>query len=335
MAGSIEQILVLSAFCRKVNIPFVVYGFGNAVEGRMYDYGKDEYSKKCFTENRNEFAFENVYLREYLNSKMSGADYNRALRNMIALKMSYEQRYFGRPQNETLSNTPLTESIFALKEVVVEFRKKYNLDIVNTVVVHDGDADRTNRYIIENEETDYKTGEKIMRKRRTGFDSRYVNAMIVDRKNKYQKKVDDEYSGMNQTILDWFRQTTGSKVFGFFLVPGNGGYIKNAIYNNFTFTDGKTFTDIRNSNRADVSWYETQKNLIKTFRSEKFLISNRKGFNQFYLVIGGEDLKTENDEIEIDGKFTANKLKNAFIKMNKKKQVNRILVSKFIQGIAA
>ena len=81
--------------------------------------------------------------------------------------------------------------------------------------------------------------------------------------------------------------------------------------------------------------YETQKNLIKTFRSEKFLVSNRKGFNQFYLIAGGEDLKTTNDEIEIEGKFTANKLKNAFIKMNKKKQVNRILVSKFIQGIAA
>ena len=91
----------------------------------------------------------------------------------------------------------------------------------------------------------------------------------------------------------------------------------------------------KNKNRSDNSWYETQKNLIKTFRSEKFLVSNRKGFNQFYLIAGGEDLKTTNDEIEIEGKFTANKLKNAFIKMNKKKQVNRILVSKFIQGIAA
>ena len=34
MAGSIEQILVLTMFCRKVNIPFVVYGFGDATDGR-------------------------------------------------------------------------------------------------------------------------------------------------------------------------------------------------------------------------------------------------------------------------------------------------------------
>ena len=201
--------------------------------------------------------------------------------------------------------------------------------------VHDGDADRTNRYWYESEETDYTTGNKIMRKRMSSFDARHVNAMVVDRKNKFQQKVGDDYTGMNETILDWFRKTTGSKIFGFFLVPSSGGYIKNAIYNNFTFEDGNTFTSIRNKNRSDNSWYETQKNLIKTFRSEKFLVSNRKGFNQFYLIAGGEDLKTTNDEIEIEGKFTANKLKNAFIKMNKKKQVNRILVSKFIQGIAA
>jgi hypothetical protein len=49
----------------------------------------------------------------------------------------------------------------------------------------------------------------------------------------------------------------------------------------------------------------------------------------------GEDLKIENEEIEIDGKFTANKLKNAFMKFNKKRQVNRVLVSKFIAGIAS
>ena len=43
---------------------------------------------------------------------------------------------------------------------------------------------------------------------------------------------------------------------------------------------------------------------------------------------------TEGDEIEIEGKVTSSKLKSAFMKMNKKKQVSRVLVSKFIQGIA-
>jgi hypothetical protein len=37
MSGSIEQILVLTMFCRKVNIPFIVYGFGGAANVRSID----------------------------------------------------------------------------------------------------------------------------------------------------------------------------------------------------------------------------------------------------------------------------------------------------------
>jgi hypothetical protein len=75
--------------------------------------------------------------------------------------------------------------------------------------------------------------------------------------------------------------------------------------------------------------------LAAQIKKEKFLESHNKGYNRFYLLPSGEDLKIENEEIEIDGKFTANKLKNAFMKFNKKRQVNRVLVSKFIAGIAS
>jgi len=36
MSGAIEQILVLVEFCRKVNIPFEVYGFTNLETGDQY-----------------------------------------------------------------------------------------------------------------------------------------------------------------------------------------------------------------------------------------------------------------------------------------------------------
>ena len=70
-------------------------------------------------------------------------------------------------------------------------------------------------------------------------------------------------------------------------------------------------------------------------RSDKFIVSNIPGYNSFYLVMGGDELKTTDEGIEIEGKVTSGKLKNAFMKMNKRKAINRVLVSKFIQGIAA
>ena len=65
------------------------------------------------------------------------------------------------------------------------------------------------------------------------------------------------------------------------------------------------------------------------------MVSHNPGFNKFFFILGGKDLNTEIDEIEVEGKVTTNKLKNAFMKFNKKRQVNRIVVSKFIEGIAA
>jgi hypothetical protein len=53
-------------------------------------------------------------------------------------------------------------------------------------------------------------------------------------------------------------------------------------------------------------------------------------------VPGGSNLQIDDGELEIDEtkKITATKLTNAFLKYNKKRQVNRVLVSKFIDGIA-
>ena len=77
------------------------------------------------------------------------------------------------------------------------------------------------------------------------------------------------------------------------------------------------------------------KDLVKVLKQTKFLVSRTKGYNEFYLISGGSDLQTDDDEFEFEGKVTSSKLKNAFMKFNKQKQVNRVLVSRFIQGIAA
>jgi hypothetical protein len=52
------------------------------------------------------------------------------------------------------------------------------------------------------------------------------------------------------------------------------------------------------------------------------------------LIPGGSDLDIEEDELSVEGNVTAAKLRTAFIKMNKKKQVSRVLVNRFIGEIA-
>jgi hypothetical protein len=77
------------------------------------------------------------------------------------------------------------------------------------------------------------------------------------------------------------------------------------------------------------------KDIVAKMKIEKFVQSYNKGYESFFIVPGGSDLQIEDEELVVTGAVTANKLKTAFMKMNKKKAVNRVMVSRFIDGIAA
>jgi hypothetical protein len=346
MAGSIEQILVLSMFCRKVNIPFRVFGFtddmGTFKMDRNIDYmtDKDYFS---FSKKAGELNFSNVQLREYLNSKMSNVEFTKSLRNMILLKQGYSYgrglSVVGRPTSESLSNTPLIQAIVAVGSILNEFRTTNNIDLTSLIIVHDGDADSTNYRTVETEMETHE-GTKTWMSNEI-FDSRYSNVILRDSKNKFEYQLKNsarqnyQYATNEQLllgVLEWIRVVGKTKVFGFFILPSRLGHAKAAIRNRFFFENGLSIQNMRSEPNTPA--WDIEKQLIKKFKEEKFLISNTKGYNSFYLISGGSNLQTEEEELEIDGKVTSGKLKNAFMKMTKKKQVNRVLVSKFIQQMA-
>ena len=351
MSGSIEQILVLSMFCRKVNIPFVVYGFTESATVKTIDLGLDvddqqthqfsrDYSGtdkyNCFTQNLGEMNFNNVHLREYLNSKMSNAEFTVALKNMCMLMESYKDgnyRLYPRPESEQLNNTPMTQAIVATAEVMKDFKRINNLDICSLVIVHDGDADSLNSYWVEEERQNYKTGLTEMTKVGKWYSSDRVYVMR-DRQNKFEIKIVNVVEDTSTQVLKWFNKVTGARVFGFFIVAGRGE-AKYALSNRYVNEEGKNMWQIKAEIGYDAAM-EYQKKLLKNFKSEKYAASKISGYENFFFIHGGEELTTDDEDgIEVEGKFTAKKLATAFAKYNKKRAVNRVLVSRFIQGIAA
>ena len=334
MAGSIEQILVLSMFCRKVNIPFHVYAFSNDSSIWSIDnpkagavplnlLGNPMEVRQCFMYQPGELKLEALSLREYLNSKMTNAEFTKALRNMILLKKSYEGgryvRSVQRPHSERLSNTPLTEALVATQEIMKNFKRSNNLDITNLVIIHDGDADSTS--CLANNGGGY-----------TYFHPTYENVILQDNKYKHQKQViaNPLSNEMFVSVAEWFTATTNSKIFGFFIVlPHRSKGIIRHYYHN---ENRLPLYTKRSDAMIDA---ELIKQLKRKLDTQKFLQSFNLGYDSFFLISGGDELMTSDSEIEVDGKITASKLKNAFMKFNKGKQINRVLVSKFIQGIAA
>lgn len=337
MSGSIEQILVLTMFCRKVNIPFEVYGFGGSASVRLIDIGLNRFEdRECsFTQNEGELQLSSVFLREYLNSKMSNAEFTKATKHMLLIKESFEyseknpynRNRCPRFDTEDLSNTPLTEALVATAEIMKDFKQKNNLDITNLVIVHDGDADYNRNYL--KPRVNFK-GETYM----SGvyFDNRNVNYFLSDTKNKFIKKLSSEHDAVFNGVIEWFNKVSNSKVFGFFICETARGAAKSAIENRFYVNDISLAT-MRVTNWLNYREILTKK--LKELRSEKFLESKVPGYGSFFLIAGGNQLETDEEEIEVKGKHTTKSLVKAFTEFNKKKAVNRVLVSKFIQGIAA
>ena len=333
LRGSIEQILILTSFCRKVNIPFIVYGFGNNTTAFFEDQGGynpllNQKILDSFSKVEGELRLDSVFLREYLNSKMSNSEFTKSTKNLVSLMNGfggpnrYSKNY---PISEGLSNTPLVESIVAVEKITQDFRKVNNLDIVNLVIVHDGDADTistVHAYNVENP-NNYRH-----------LSPSYNNIYLRDRKNKFESKVENNDT-LSQNILKWYSYRTGAKVFGFFLTDGSNKSAEGAaLIHHYEKTDSKNIYDDPN-----LQWPEKRlkaKELAKKLKAEKLLVSKKPGYESFFIIPGGSNLQVNDGELEIDTtkKVTASKLTNAFIKFNKKRQVNRVLVSKFIDGIA-
>jgi hypothetical protein len=330
MAGTIEQLLILVSFCRKVNIPFVAYGFGDETGVRKLDFpNADIYDRtlnKQFTSNNGDLALSTVFLREMINSRMSASDFNKAMIAMIMLMHSYTKsngyrNSFRLPESESLSNTPLNSALVALKPVVENFKKVNNIEISNIIIMHDGDSDSCNAVHNENY-----------------YDRFYSNDNLIlrEQKSKFQTKVPiNEYRGVTISLMEMLQQTTNSKVVGFYITTSKNSAIKNAVYKYYENEKGEKLMESNNvpQHIYNQKMFEAGE-LGKVMRKQKFLESYTKGYNRFYLIPGGSELSVEEDSIEVEGKITSNKLATAFIKFSKKKQVSRVLVSRFIEQIA-
>jgi len=351
ISGAIEQVLILASFCRKVNIPFTVQTFSDTSTTWFVDrdVNEENWSKEkipnSFESKKGALDLENVVLREYINSNMNKAEYTKAVQNMLLLAKSFDHsiRYssMNRPQtphHEKLTNTPLTQALVALGKYTKEFKASRGLDIVNLVIIHDGDADYCSNYFkfgIDGHQRD-ETGKFLPIEKQTEhlhkarMNTSETNIVLKDDSIRFSERINDTYrNDIFLNTMSWFKKLTGSKIIGFYIINPTGREVKDAVYRQYINEEGQKVSDI-----GHEKW-EYQKNIVKIFRKEKLLVSQKPNYDDFYLILGGKDLSAPDLEVEVSGKVTASKLKTAFMKVNKQKVVNRVLVSKFIDKIAA
>lgn len=124
---TMKQLITLSLFYRRVNVPFDVYLFRNP----------NTPTKQQFNEPKgNHIQFSSFKLRNILSSRMKEFEFNTMISylwNMVSNVSNYTTK-------DPLMYTPLDQSLLVMEEIVQNFRKRTKVQITNVVVLTDGDS---------------------------------------------------------------------------------------------------------------------------------------------------------------------------------------------------
>jgi len=308
MSGTIEQLITMSTFCRKVNIPFDVYAFSTQYPKKLKDMPVD--SPVDIEENQLDIDY--FSLLNILSSSMKNQTYRKFANDLLQVAEAYQPYVQHRRNYKSnyirndmgLGGTPLNATIQVASNVVNDFRKRTRSEIVNVIFLTDGE-----------DSTTLWTSSADCRGTRIGPSDFRSVSYVEDKDSAKTYRVSDK--GVTPTLLQILKDRTGCNLIGFYILPKSKRYFQNAMsrFNMIMTDDG-----------------------YKQFRNEKFFSVNGYGYSEYFLIPGGNDLTTDDDSLDDilgDTKdVSARKLKGAFLKMNQNRLTNRVLLSKVIKEIA-
>ena len=322
MTGTLEQLVSLVMFCRKVNIPFDVYGFidNNSSELELMARGI-HHSHTDLCDSRNDTHINSLQittstfrLKQLFHSNMRLAAFNNALQNVLMIAEAYRgpYNYYGYrdnkvPESMHLSGTPLNETILVLRHIAEKFKKETHVDILNTIILTDGDAS-------------YSLG---LKDENGKFSRLYGNVTYIleDKKREHQVKMSRSGYNMTPDLLEMYKKITNSRVLGIFLISDRN--VKSTIHR-------------KASGLKDFDEMQFTQQYAEQYTRHKYFALKTPGYDVYYMV-PGETLEIGDMDM---GKMLKNKentkkdLLKAFKKMQTTKQVSRVFLNQFIKNVA-
>lgn len=314
ISGTFEQLLNLVLFCRRVNIPFEVFGFTDSYSARD---GLLKHPRQFGT-----LMYDDRFcLRQYFSHTMSGTEFNDAIQNILCMMQYYNRTtYTGLPTQEQLNCTPLNPAILSAITIVNKFKRNHNLDIVNTIFLTDGEDTHGLSYA-NDEGSETYVGDSL-------WSSRYVaspkNARnyIRDLKTRKQWLIDNSTT----TLLNILREETGAKVIGFYIARKR---------------DAQSKIEQMTQDRRKSD------DMIDSFKKNKFTeINGVDGYDAYYIIPNGSGLSVSSDEFESDvntnidwsdekqAKKVMRSVQKEFASQMTQKMVSRVLLNRFIEHIS-
>ena len=261
------------------------------------------------------------HLLNVFSSRMRANELHTAYINMTAVAGAYDynySNYYGRdsryrtiPSKLSLGGTPLNASLLAMNTFIPEFKAKNGVQIVNLIYLTDGDSAGGNS--VWNRLGTGNSSERIGSRNDSGI-------ILRDIVTKKEYQLTESYSlgfsrgSMTNSLVEVLRDKHNCNVVNFYIVDRFKNY------------DAAEFAT------ADIP----PQTILSKFRKEGHIIAeNYGGWSELYLIKGGKDLNVEEAIFETKEDAKKGEIKRAFSKFNKGKLKNRVLLSKFVDMVAA
>ena len=314
LMNTVEQLLNLVEFVRKVNIPFEVYFFTSE---RKY-----EEKKSCFDYKDGDWMFEDFNLVNCFSHRMTKKEFELAGMYMYHMAQYYNANYvyhrdfnpdlemarynsFGIPGEYHLGNTPLNEALVFCNKLVPMFKSKYGIEKMTFITLTDGGANSFRQTIKDSTLGEYGCT-------RSDWDK---TAIIKTGK----KSIVVNYGTLTSKLLKLIKVNNDANVIGFYILK------RVKRWDIEQYMDGKDY--YARMKATDLA--------RKQMTKDKAIAVNKEGYDKYFLL-DGKRMKVENfnlDSAEIK-KETVGEFKRMFGKAMQNRLVSRVVLNKFIQEVA-
>jgi hypothetical protein len=308
-----KQAMVLAMFCQKAGIPFELQAFSDRIPGlagvynnhdlidtpydlqERYDYGS------TIPGDLNKMGF--LQMLQFLRSGVSRRDFIEQLANLFfaAETNSYGDEYFISGLNMSdgllrlqLNGTPLNEALVFCHTYIPHFIRKNGVQVMNTVVLTDGDSNWN------------------------GIGSSVYNPKT---RKTYGDAPDEQRMDPTNLLVKSLREQTGTNAIGIYLSTPRSNF------RGWTQEPDRSNPDYWTIRDDEAK--KGKKNLSKN----GFLIADgQKAQNYTEAYIINASIETEQDLVLNDDNHAA--LKRSFLKGMAAKSMSRPLINRFVDKVA-
>ena len=317
IAECIKQVIELTFFCKKVNIPFEVYSFTDRMGA--------ERNVKAFDYRHGDAAYDSgVKLRNYISSRMSNKEYNNALLNLCILAGRFNVNgyvSYNCPSADELASTPLNGAILLSEHVIRDFKNKHALESVHAVWLTDGEGNRnTGKWNAEKGFAESFHNNDTW----TKDDPILGKVYLKDKKTRKDYLVwsKNDYVSATPALFDMVKDRLGINIVGFFILPNFKPSSlwrytpKHIDYHGYGYGKHKD---------AFQEW-------LKKIRKDGYFVKTEAGYDEYYVLNNKPDNKPVG---EITDNMTTRKMVSIFSKKNNQFKVKRVILSRFVDLITA